>query len=64
MIEPGILDPCIEPVEAWRLKQLLDAGYPIPLAEKLAIRSDVDLHQALRLVGSGCTHETAGRILL
>jgi hypothetical protein len=40
-----------------------EAGYPPELAKKLA-HSDVDLHQAVELVQSGCTHETAADILL
>ena len=50
-------------VQSWRLHVLIEAGYPLPLAEKLA-DSDADLHDAVDLVGSGCTHETAARILL
>ena len=51
-------------VEAWRIHQLLEAGYPLPLAEKLAARADVDLHRAVELVQQGCAPETAGQILL
>ena len=50
-------------VQSWRLHVLIEAGYPLPLAEKLA-DSDADLHDAVELVGAGCTHETAARILL
>jgi hypothetical protein len=50
-------------VESWRLHVLIEAGYPLPLAEKIA-DSDVDLHRAVELVTSGCGHETAARILL
>jgi hypothetical protein len=50
-------------VQSWRLHVLIEAGYPLPLAEKLA-DSEADLHRAVELVGSGCTHETATRILL
>jgi len=42
---------------------LIEAGYPLPLAEKLA-DSEADLHRAVELVTSGCGHETAARILL
>lgn len=51
-------------VEAWRLHVLVEAGYPVALAEQLAGRNHVDLHQAVELVESGCPHETAYRILL
>jgi hypothetical protein len=50
-------------VESWRLHVLLDAGYPLSLAERLA-HSEADLHQAVELVLRGCTHETAAEILL
>jgi hypothetical protein len=35
------LDP-----ESWRLRQLLEAGYPLRDAERLARDSSIDLHQA------------------
>ena len=50
-------------VQSWRLHVLIEAGYPLPLAEKLA-DSEADLHNAVELVASGCAHETAARILL
>lgn len=50
-------------VESWRLHVLIEAGYPLTLAERLAA-SEADLHLAVELVGNGCAHETAGEILL
>ncbi len=50
-------------VESWRLHVLMEAGYPLPLAERLA-GSEADLHRAVELVTQGCTHETAAEILL
>jgi hypothetical protein len=50
-------------VESWRLHVLMEAGFPLPLAEKLA-HSEADLHSAVELVRGGCDHETAARILL
>ena len=50
-------------VEGWRLHVLMEAGYPLPLAEKLA-GSEADLHRAVELVGLGCAPETAVEILL
>jgi hypothetical protein len=50
-------------VESWRLHVLIEAGYPLPLAEKLAA-SEADLHAAVDLVHAGCTPETAAEILL
>ena len=52
-----------EKVESWRLHVLIEAGYPLPLAEKLA-HSEDDLHRAVELVRDGCTFETAAEILL
>lgn len=52
-----------EQVEAWRLRCLINAGYTVPLAEKIAA-SPVDLHHAVELVKQGCPPETAARILL
>jgi hypothetical protein len=50
-------------VESWRLHVLIEAGYPLSLAERLAA-SEADLHVAVELVGNGCEHETAAEILL
>jgi hypothetical protein len=50
-------------VEGWRLHVLIEAGYPLSLAERLAA-SEADLHVAVELVRSGCEHETAAEILL
>ena len=50
-------------VESWRLHTLLVAGYPVPLAERLA-GSEVDLHIAVELVRQGCDPATAAEILL
>ena len=52
-----------EKVESWRLHVLIEAGYPLPLAEKLA-HSDADLHQAVELTRCGCSYQTAAEILL
>ena len=50
-------------VESWRLHVLLEAGYPLPLAERIAV-SDVDRHRAVELVTLGCAPDTAAEILL
>ena len=50
-------------VESWRLHVLIEAGYPLPLAERLAV-SEADLHAACDIVDSGCAPETAAEILL
>ncbi|MET0938362.1 MAG: hypothetical protein ABWY51_03960 [Gaiellaceae bacterium] len=50
-------------IESWRLHVLIEAGYPLPLAEKIA-HSSVDLHQAVDLLCAGCMPELATEILL
>jgi hypothetical protein len=51
-------------VESWRLHVLMEAGYPLPLAERLAAALDADLHHAVDLVARGCDPRTAVEILL
>jgi hypothetical protein len=51
-------------VESWRLHVLVEAGYPLPFAERLA-QSGADLHEAVTLVSDrGCAPELAAEILL
>jgi hypothetical protein len=50
-------------VEDWRLHVLIEAGYPVELAGRLAV-SEADLHLACEILGRGCTPETAAEILL
>ena len=50
-------------VESWRLHVLMEAGYPLPLAERIAA-TDVDLHRAVELLHAGCEPQTAAEILL
>jgi hypothetical protein len=51
-------------VESWRLHVLVEAGYPLPLAERIA-QSGADLHEAVTLVAErGCGPELAADILL
>jgi len=50
-------------VESWRLHVLIEAGYPLTAAERLAA-SEADLHLAVELVTNGCAHATAAEILL
>ena len=61
-----ILEPLVDErskVESWRLHILIEAGYPLPLAERLAV-SEADLHVACEMLDHGCTPETATEILL
>ncbi len=50
-------------VESWRLHVLIEAGFPLPLAERVAA-SEADLHVAVELVSQGCKPVTAAEILL
>jgi hypothetical protein len=49
-------------VEAWRLHTLLQAGYPLQVAERLA-RSGADLHVAVDMLQQGCQPQVAEQIL-
>jgi hypothetical protein len=48
----------------WRRESLLRAGYDERSALLIALRSEIDLHQAVDLVEGGCPIKTALRILL
>ena len=50
-------------VEAWRLRRLVDAGFPLSLSLELAATPGVDLHALLALLDRGCPPELAARIL-
>jgi hypothetical protein len=50
-------------VESWRLHVLIEAGYPLHLAERLAA-SEADLHVCVDMVVQGCDPVTAAEILL
>ena len=49
-------------VEAWRLHVLLQAGYPLKVAERIAA-ADTDLHVAVKILERGCAPHMAARIL-
>jgi hypothetical protein len=57
-------DAEIQRIERWRRDALERAGYPPADALELAVRHDVDLHRAVRLLQQGCSPELALRILL
>ena len=48
----------------WRIELLTAAGYPERIAIILALRTDIDLHQATELLERGCKPKTALKILL
>jgi hypothetical protein len=52
-----------ERIAGWRLHVLVEAGYPVHLAERMA-HSEVDLHRAVDLVERGCDATVAAEILL
>jgi hypothetical protein len=52
-----------ELVESWRAAELERAGYPPAAAFELAVRNDVDLHQAVELLQKGCSADLALSIL-
>ncbi len=54
----------IDLVRRWRFDELLRAGYDIADAADVALRTDIDLHRAMRLVQRGCPSAIAARIVL
>jgi hypothetical protein len=56
-------DPEQQEVVAWRQAQLVEAGFPVALAEALAADGGYDLHALIELVERGCAPELASRIL-
>ena len=51
-------------LESLRLHFLMEAGYPLPLAERIA-QSDADLHEAADTFGPlACIPDVAAQILL
>jgi hypothetical protein len=50
-------------VVSWRRAQLTQAGFPLPLASRVARDGRYDLHALLELVDRGCAPALAIRIL-
>jgi hypothetical protein len=50
-------------VTSWRRDRLVDAGFPLPTATRLARDPRYDLHALIGLVEQGCPPELALRIL-
>lgn len=50
-------------VRSWRRCRLLEAGFPVAVADAVAADSRFDLHALLQLVDRGCPPELAVRIL-
>jgi hypothetical protein len=53
----------MEPVVAWRVRRLSEAGLAPELATEIAADCGYDLHALLELVDRGCPAELAVRIL-
>ena len=58
-----LVDTGMEPVVAWRVRRLREAGLPAALAAQIAADCSYDLHALLELVDRGCPAELAVRIL-
>jgi hypothetical protein len=50
-------------VTSWRRDRLVEAGFALPLASRLARDPSYDLHALIELVEHGCPPELALRIL-
>jgi hypothetical protein len=50
-------------LENWRRMELLERGFPEPLAGRVARDARYDLHQLIELVEQGCSPALAVRIL-
>jgi hypothetical protein len=53
----------LDPVVAWRIERLRDAGFSARLAGTLAHDARYDVHALLELTDRGCPAELAARIL-
>ena len=51
-------------VRIWKQRQLVNAGFGMKDAGRIAARRDVDYHEAIRLLERGCAPEMAAKILL
>jgi hypothetical protein len=50
-------------IVAWRREQLVGAGFPLPLATRLARDPQYDLHALIELCERGCPPAVAARIV-
>lgn len=64
VLDDETLESELERVERWRACELGRAGYAPEDAVELAVRLDVDLHEAVGLLERGCPPELALQILL
>jgi hypothetical protein len=52
-----------EQIVAWRRERLVEAGFSLPLAARVASEPRYDLHALIELAERGCEPELAARIL-
>lgn len=52
-----------QPILAWRIDRLRDAGFPAGLAATVARNPRYDMHALLELTDRGCPPDLAARIL-
>jgi hypothetical protein len=50
-------------IASWRRDRLVDAGFPLPLAARIAGDARYDLHALIELAERGCAPALAVRIL-
>jgi hypothetical protein len=50
-------------VVRWRREQLIDSGFSLPVAARLAEDARYDLHALIELIECGCPPELAARIV-
>jgi hypothetical protein len=50
-------------VVRWRREKLVDSGFPLPLATRLAKDTRHDLHALIELIQRGCPPHLAARIV-
>ncbi len=53
----------VDEVVRWRREQLVESGFALPLAVRIAKNARYDLHALIELVERGCPPELAERIL-
>lgn len=64
MSEVVYTDDDLDEVIQWRIQELERAGFTTLTACALAIKPEVDLHQAVDLVKRGCDPQLAVQILI
>jgi hypothetical protein len=62
--ETEITESESERIQRWRAEELERAGFTSSQALELAMRPDVDLHDAVDLIRRGCSIELAMQILV